>query len=61
MRIGGIIAGGVVSLIFAVIILPRSANVETCRCVQPLDGLRYQTRGAVVAGRRNQTSGQLKQ
>lgn len=31
VRISGIVAGGVVSLIFAVLILPRSANVEACK------------------------------
>ena len=31
IRISGIVAGGVVSLIFAVLILPRSANIEACR------------------------------
>ncbi|GAX83155.1 hypothetical protein CEUSTIGMA_g10581.t1 [Chlamydomonas eustigma] len=31
VRISGIVAGGVVSLIFAVLILPRAANIEACR------------------------------
>ena len=31
VRIAGIVAGGVVSLILAVLILPRSANIEACR------------------------------
>ena len=31
IRISGIVAGGLVSLLFAVIILPRCANVEVYR------------------------------
>ena len=32
IRISGIVAGGLVSMIFAFLILPRSANIEACRC-----------------------------
>jgi hypothetical protein len=31
IRISGIVAGGLVSLLMAVFILPRSANIEACR------------------------------
>ena len=31
IRISGIVAGGLVSLLFAIVILPRSANVEVYR------------------------------
>ena len=31
IRICGIVAGGLISLLLAVFILPRSANIEACR------------------------------